>query len=164
LVHHFKPSAAAKFARRDDLVLEHLGLVRAIAISVHQNLPVNVDLDDLVQAGVIGLFDAANKFDAGRQQVFSLYAKHRIRGAILDSRLELDWASRDMRRRQKRWRPPSRTSPTTLQPAPTEAEVADKLGMDLDRCRARSMAMALGVVYIFDLRVGRCNCRCCRLC
>ncbi len=49
----------AKTARRDRIVLEHLPLVKAIAVRVHENLPVHVDLDDLVHAGVLGLFDAA---------------------------------------------------------------------------------------------------------
>jgi RNA polymerase sigma factor for flagellar operon FliA len=51
---------------RDQVVLEHLSLVKAIAIRVHENLPVHVDLDDLVQAGVLGLFDAVEKFDASK--------------------------------------------------------------------------------------------------
>ena len=68
---------------------------------VHENLPVHVDLDDLVHAGILGLFDAANKYNPDKQVVFSSYAKHRIKGAILDSLRQLDWASRDMRRRHK---------------------------------------------------------------
>ena len=56
-------SQAAKNARRDRMVLEHLPLVKAIAVRVHENLPVHVDLDDLVHAGILGLFDAANKFN-----------------------------------------------------------------------------------------------------
>ena len=94
-------SEAAKLARRDRVVLEHLPLVKAIAVRVHENLPVHVDLDDLVHAGILGLFDAASKFNPEKQVVFSSYAKHRIKGAILDSLRQLDWASRDMRRRHK---------------------------------------------------------------
>src|ERR1700749_3087672 len=86
---------------RDRIVLEHLPLVKAIAIRVHENLPVHVDLDDLIHAGVLGLFDAASKFNPEKQVVFSSYAKHRIKGSILDSLRQLDWASRDLRRRPK---------------------------------------------------------------
>ena len=92
---------AGRLARRDRVVLEHLPLVKAIAVRVHENLPVHVDLDDLVHAGILGLFDAANKYNPEKQVVFSSYAKHRIKGAILDSLRQLDWASRDMRRRHK---------------------------------------------------------------
>ncbi len=126
---------ATRLARRDRVVLEHLPLVKAIAIRVHESLPVHVDLDDLVHAGILGLFDAANKFNPEKQVVFSSYAKHRIKGAILDSLRQLDWASRDMRRRHKQVEAATRALASTLQRAPTEAEVAEKLGMDVDRWR-----------------------------
>ncbi len=128
-------SQAARMARRDRVVLEHLPLVKAIAVRVHENLPVHVDLDDLVHAGILGLFDAANKFNPEKQVVFSSYAKHRIKGAILDSLRQLDWASRDMRRRHKQVEAATRDLAATLQRAPTEAEVAEKLGMDVERWR-----------------------------
>jgi len=67
-------SQASKIARRDRIVLEHLPLVKAIAVRVHENLPVHVDLDDLVHAGVLGLFDAASKFNPDKQVAFSSYA------------------------------------------------------------------------------------------
>ena len=128
-------SQAARLARRDRVVLEHLPLVKAIAVRVHENLPVHVDLDDLVHAGILGLFDAASKYNPEKQVVFSSYAKHRIKGAILDSLRQLDWASRDMRRRHKQLEAATRDLAATLQRAPTEAEVAEKLGMDVDRWR-----------------------------
>ena len=126
---------AAKQARRDRVVLEHLPLVKAIAVRVHENLPVHVDLDDLVHAGILGLFDAASKYNPEKKVVFSSYAKHRIKGAILDSLRQLDWASRDMRRRHKQVEAATRDLAATLQRAPTEAEIADKLGMDVERWR-----------------------------
>ena len=85
----------------DRIVLDHLPLVKAIAIRVHESLPVHVDLDDLIHAGVMGLFDAVTKYDDTKQVLFHAYAKHRIKGAILDSLRQLDWATRDLRRRQK---------------------------------------------------------------
>jgi RNA polymerase sigma factor FliA len=137
--HSSHPRAAvapsAKQARRDRVVLEHLPLVKAIAVRVHENLPVHVDLDDLIHAGILGLFDAANKYNPEKQVVFSSYAKHRIKGAILDSLRQLDWASRDMRRRHKQVEAATRDLASTLQRAPTEAEIADKLGMGVDRWR-----------------------------
>jgi len=126
---------AAKLARRDRVVLEHVPLVKAIAVRVHENLPVHVDLDDLVHAGILGLFDAASKFNPEKQVVFSSYAKHRIKGAILDSLPQLDWASRDMRRRHKQVEAATRDLAAELQRNPTEAEVAQKLGLDAERWR-----------------------------
>jgi RNA polymerase sigma factor for flagellar operon FliA len=122
-------------ARRDRVVLEHLPLVRAIAVRVHENLPVHVDLDDLVHAGILGLFDAASKYNPDKQVVFSSYAKHRIKGAILDSLRQLDWASRDLRRRHKQVEAVTRDLAAELQRNPTEAEIAAKLGIDVDRWR-----------------------------
>ena len=95
----------------------------------------HVDLDDLVHAGILGLFDAASKFNPEKQVVFSSYAKHRIKGAILDSLRQLDWASRDMRRRHKQVEAATRDLAAELQRNPTEGEVAQKLGMDAERWR-----------------------------
>lgn len=125
----------SKIAKRDRIILEHLPLVKAIAVRVHENLPVHVDLDDLVHAGVLGLFDAATKFNPEKQVAFSSYAKHRIKGAILDSLRQLDWASRDLRRRHKQLEAATRELSAELQRAPTEAELAAKLGVDVDRWR-----------------------------
>jgi|SRR6185312_189877 len=127
--------AEVSSARRDELVLKYLPLVRAIAIRVYENLPVHVDVDDLVHAGVMGLFDAATKYDADKQVSFQGYAKHRIKGAILDSLRDLDWASRDLRKRHKQFEAVSRELTAALQRPPTEAEIAEKMGMDVARWR-----------------------------
>src|SRR5260221_4665616 len=126
---------ASILAKRDHIVLEHLPLVRAIAVRVHANLPVHVDLDDLVHAGILGLFDAANKYNADKQVAFSSYAKHRIKGAILDSLRQLDWASRDIRRRHKQVEAATRDLSAKFERAPTEAEIAEKMGVEVERWR-----------------------------
>jgi RNA polymerase sigma factor FliA len=120
---------------RDQMVLDHLPLVKAIAIRVHESLPVHVDLDDLVHAGVLGLLDAVEKFDDSKNVAFQSYAKHRIKGAILDSLRQLDWASRDMRKRQKQMDAATRTAATKLGRMPTEAEVANEMGMEIEKWR-----------------------------
>lgn len=122
-------------ARRDQVVLDHLPLVKAIAIRVHENLPVHVDIDDLVHAGILGLFDAASKFQPEKRVAFSSYAKHRIKGAILDSLRQLDWASRDLRRRHKQVEAITRELSTLLQRTPTESEMAEKMGVQVERWR-----------------------------
>ena len=126
-------------ANRDSVVLEHLSLVKAIAIRVHENLPVHVDLDDLVHAGILGLFDAAEKYDNAKGVAFSAYAKHRIKGAILDSLRQLDWASRDLRKRHKQLEAITRELTATLNRAPTDEEIADRLGLKVERWRRMSM-------------------------
>jgi RNA polymerase sigma factor for flagellar operon FliA len=127
--------SVSQHAKRDRIVLEHLPLVKAIAVRVHENLPVHVDLDDLVHAGVLGLFDAVNKFDPDKQVAFSSYAKHRIKGAILDSLRQLDWASRDLRRRHKQVEAATRDLAAELHRQPTETEIAAKLGVQQERWR-----------------------------
>jgi RNA polymerase sigma factor for flagellar operon FliA len=132
---------SAKMSQRDRVVLEHLPLVKAIAIRVHENLPVHVDLDDLVHAGVLGLFDAATKYNPDKKVAFSSYAKHRIKGAILDSLRQLDWASRDLRRRHKQLEAATRELAAELQRQPTEQEIADRLGVDVERWRQMMLDM-----------------------
>ena len=121
--------------KRDQIVLEHLPLVKAIAIRVHENLPVHVDLDDLIHAGVMGLFDAVIKYDHSKNVAFHAYAKHRIKGSVLDSLREMDWASRDLRRRQKQVESVTRELTGQLGRAPSESEVAKEMGMDLKHWR-----------------------------
>jgi RNA polymerase sigma factor for flagellar operon FliA len=122
-------------SERDALVLKHLPLVRAIAIRVYENLPVHVDVDDLVHAGILGLFDAALKYCGEKQVSFHAYAKHRIKGAILDSLRDMDWASRDLRKRHKQLEAVTRDLAAVMERTPTEAEIADKMGMDVTRWR-----------------------------
>ncbi len=127
--------------QRDQIVLDHLSLVKAIAIRVHENLPVHVDLDDLIHAGVMGLFDAVTKFDGSKNVAFHSYAKHRIKGAILDSLRQLDWASRDLRRRQKQVESTTRELASKLGRTPNDTEVADKLGVGMERWHRMQMEM-----------------------
>src|SRR5260370_4602096 len=120
---------------RDRIVLDHLPLVKAIAVRVHENLPVHVDLDDLIHAGILGLFDAASKYDPNHKGIFHSYAKHRIKGAILDSLRQLDWASRDLRRRHTQLEAATRDLSTKLGRSPQETEVAESMGVGMDRWR-----------------------------
>ena len=114
---------------REERILKHLPLVRAIAARVRETLPVQVEIDDLVHAGVLGLFDAVDKFQPDKNVVFHLYAKHRIRGAILDSLRQLDWASRDLRKRYKTFESAANEQAQRLKRAPTEDEVAQAVGV-----------------------------------
>src|SRR5215469_15115682 len=126
---------SAMNAFRDKLIMEHLPLVKAIAIRLYESLPVHADLDDLIHAGMLGLIDGAEKFDERKHIMFKSYAKHRIKGAMLDSLRQLDWASRDLRRRHKQLETITQELAASLQRTPTEAEVAEKLGMDVERWR-----------------------------
>jgi RNA polymerase sigma factor for flagellar operon FliA len=102
---------------------------------------VHIELDDLINAGVLGLFDAVEKYDNSKNVEFQSYAKHRIKGAILDSLRQLDWASRDMRRRQKQIETVSRDLSAKLGRAPTETEIAEHMGVTTERWRRMSMEL-----------------------
>jgi RNA polymerase sigma factor for flagellar operon FliA len=130
LILDLQHSAASE---RDRLVVEHLPLARAIAARVNKNLPSSVDLDDLVHAGILGLFDAALKYNENKQVIFRYYAKHRVKGAILDSLRDMDWASHTLRKRHKLLEEITREMSATRERGPTPEEIADKMGIDVNR-------------------------------
>lgn len=132
---------------RDALIVEHMPLVSAIAIHVQRSLPVHIEFDDLVHAGMMGLFDAAVKYEPDKKVVFATYAKHRIRGAILDSLRQLDWASRDLRKRYRQVEALKAELTAKLDREPTQTEIAEAMGLDARRWRAlmvdfRSLGLA----------------------
>lgn len=82
---------------RDSLVFLHQGLVRAIARGIHRSFPSNIELDDLIGYGQLGLAQAARDFDPDRGIQFSTFAYYRIRGAILDGANQMNWLKRSTR-------------------------------------------------------------------
>lgn len=86
---------------RDAQIEAHLPQVKFMAIRLAAKLPPWVELNDLIGAGVLGLLDAVDKYDLTKGVMFKTYAEMRVRGAILDSLRELDWAPRSMRRRAR---------------------------------------------------------------
>lgn len=83
---------------RDQLVMEHVGLVKAMASRLANRLPPQVEISELVSVGVIGLIDAAGRFKPSLGVPFSAFARRRIHGAMLDSLRGLDWAPRAVRK------------------------------------------------------------------
>lgn len=116
---------------RDGWLLEHLPVVRSIARRIHERLPQHVELDDLVSSGVIGLIDAAAKFDGSKNIQFTTYAQFRIRGAILDSLRKVDWGSRELRRRGRQITEAIQALSRRLERHPTEEEIASELDLPL---------------------------------
>src|SRR5262245_6260971 len=86
---------------REALILASIALVKHVAHRVATRLPATVEIHDLVNAGVVGLLDAVEKFDPERGIKFNTYAEVRIRGAILDSLRNLDWAPRSLRKKSR---------------------------------------------------------------
>lgn len=125
--------ATACFSRRDELISEHMYLVKATARRVQKSLGVHVELEDLVHAGTLGLFEAATKYQDDKQVPFPVYAKHRIRGAILDSLRQLDWASRDARKHYRQMESVTQNLTAKLGRTPTQLEIAQAMGVDQKR-------------------------------
>ncbi len=117
---------------REQVLLEHLPQVKYIARRIHDRLPAQVPLDDLIHAGVVGLIDAVEKFDPGKNVQLKSYAKFRIRGAILDSLREMDWSPRHLRRQARRIEEAHRDLKLRLGRVATEPELAMELGMNLE--------------------------------
>jgi len=86
---------------RDRLVKEYAPLIKYIAQKIAARLPANIELDDLMSSGVIGLMDAIEKYDSSRDNKFKTYAEFRIRGAILDELRAQDWVPRSVREKAK---------------------------------------------------------------
>lgn len=86
---------------KDEIIVEYAPLVRFIAQKIASRLPANIELDDLISCGVIGLMDAISKFDPTRDNKFKTYAEFRIRGAILDELRSQDWVPRSVREKTK---------------------------------------------------------------
>jgi len=116
---------------RDQVLLEHLPMVRYLARRIHERLPQHVELDDLVSAGVVGLIDAFSKFDHTKKVQFKSYAQFRIRGAILDSLRTLDWSPRELRRKGRAVEEAIRSVTHKLGRVPAEPEIAREMDMDL---------------------------------
>ena len=116
---------------RQRLLEEQLPQVRYLARRIHDRLPSHVPLEDLVNAGIIGLIDAVDKFDPRKHVQLKSYAKFRIRGAILDSLRELDWSPRDLRKKARNLEQVERDCRAQLGRAPTEPELAAGMKMEL---------------------------------
>jgi RNA polymerase sigma factor for flagellar operon FliA len=117
---------------QEQLILSHMDDVKQVARSILRRLPSSVQVDDLIQAGSIGLIDAAKRYGPYRNLPFRQYARIRIAGAIFDSLRELDWASRYFRTRQQKLDNATRALESKLGRKPDSDEVADSLGMDLN--------------------------------
>lgn len=116
----------------DDLVREYLPLVKRIAYHLMTRLPASVEVDDLIQAGLMGLLDAVERFDDGQGAHFETYATQRIRGAMLDELREADWASRNVRKAARQIEQAIHTLEQRLGRPPSEQEIANEMHLDIN--------------------------------
>jgi len=125
------PGRGRQEPESQNLLLAMAPLVKRVAFEMRQHLPPHVEMDDLVGAGTLGLVDALRKFDPSRKVKLESYARHRIRGGILDALRTLDPASRDMRRRVRKVEKTYRELEARLGRPVQGEEVARALGISL---------------------------------
>jgi len=133
------------------VLLEMLPLVKRLAFKIRQHLPAHVEVDDLLANGVLGLVDAVAKFDSAKRVKLESYARHRVRGGILDGLRGADPASRDMRRKNKRIQQLYRELEVKLGRPVTDEEIAAALSMSLSQWH-RTLNEVRGLASDFGAR------------
>ena len=117
---------------KSHLLKQHQPMVRRMALQMLAKLPASVELDDLIQAGMIGLLDASTRYQDNRGAQFETFASQRIRGAMLDELRANDWGSRGLRQSARKVEGAIQTLEHRLGRAPTEGEIAKELKMTLE--------------------------------
>ena len=114
---------------REEIVHKYLHLVKYVAGRISVNLPPNVEINDLVNDGILGLIDAIEKYDDARGVKFETYAITRINGAILDALRSLDWVPRAVRQKARELERTHQALEVELGRAPRPDEVAERMGL-----------------------------------
>ncbi|WP_028491598.1 RNA polymerase sigma factor FliA [Thioalkalivibrio sp. ALE19] len=116
----------------DQLVADHVELVNRIAHHLMARLPASVQVDDLVQAGMVGLIEAARQFEGGQGATFATYAGIRIRGAMIDELRRSDWTPRSVHRNSRRISEAMQTVEAREGRAARAPEIAEELGVPVE--------------------------------
>ena len=117
---------------KSHLLKQHQPMVRRMALQMLAKLPASVELDDLIQAGMIGLLDASTRYQDNSGAQFETFASQRIRGAMLDELRASDWGSRNLRQQARKVEQAIQSLEHRLGRPATEGEIAKELKMDLD--------------------------------
>jgi RNA polymerase sigma factor for flagellar operon FliA len=116
---------------KNDLLADHAPLVKRLAHQMKAKLPPSVEVDDLIQAGMIGLLDAVNRYEETHGAQFETYAVQRIRGAMLDELRGSDWLPRSIRQNMRKIEVAMTTLQQKLGRQPSETEIAEQIKMSL---------------------------------
>src|SRR4030067_242134 len=116
---------------KDQCLRDYAPLVKRIAHQMMTKLPYSVQIDDIIQAGMMGLLDAASRYDEVHGAQFETYATQRIRGAMLDELRAADWLPRSLRRDMRRIEMAISRMQQKLGRSPNESEIAKELGVSL---------------------------------
>ena len=142
---------AAGTLDKDQLVTRYAPLVKRIAYHLMAKLPASVQVEDIIQNGMMGLLDAIGRYEEGLGAQFETYAVQRIRGAMLDGLRENDWLPRSLRREMRRIETAVHSLEQLHGRQPTERELAESLGMTLpDYQKMLQEARGYQLVYFED--------------
>jgi RNA polymerase sigma factor for flagellar operon FliA len=140
---------------RNAMIKQYQPLVRRLAHHMMAKLPANVQVDDLIQVGLLGLSEALTRYEAAQGVQFETFATQRIRGAMLDELRENDWMSRGSRKSQKEIEQAMRRLEHTLGRTPIESEIAAELKMSLGEYQTLlGKVRGTQLVYIEDMTRG----------
>jgi RNA polymerase sigma factor FliA len=128
----------------------HLDLVKHVVFQVSVHFPRHVEREELARAGALGLVEAAERYDESRGVPFERFAAQRIRGSILDSVRAADWAPRSVRNLARNLEAAEQRLANRNGPAPTEQELADEMGMDIDRLKKLRHRVFRSVILALD--------------
>ena len=126
-----KPTQQA--TSQDEQIAKYAPLVKRIAYHMMARLPASVEVDDLIQVGLIGLMDAVSRFDGNQGAQFESYATQRIRGSMLDELREADWLPRHVRQKSRQIESAISRLQQRNGKSPTEQEISAELGMPIDQ-------------------------------
>lgn len=132
----------------EQFVIEYTPLVKRIAYHMMARLPASVQVDDLIQAGMIGLLDAITRYEGSYGRQFESYAAQRIRGSILDELREADWLSRGLRKKMRQIEAAVNLLEQRNGCAPNEQELADELKVSLEEYHS-TLQSARGAQLIY---------------
>ncbi len=135
---------------RERLVVAYSPMVKFVAGRLGAGLPSHVDDADLISYGLMGLIGAIERFEPERGIKFETFAMTRIRGAIIDELRSLDWVPRSVRSRAREIETAQSKLEHELQRAPTEAELAKKLGLSEEELQTSLLEIANSSVYALD--------------
>ncbi|MBX9959804.1 MAG: RNA polymerase sigma factor FliA [Burkholderiaceae bacterium] len=137
---------------RDALIRQYSPLVRRLAHHMMAKLPPSIQVDDLIQVGLIGLSEALTRFEANQGVQFETFATQRIRGAMIDELRENDWMSRGSRKSQKEIETALTRLEHRLGRSPSESEIATELGLELAEYQALLYKVkGTQLVYLEDM-------------
>lgn len=138
-------------AEREKMIEAHLSLVDFLVGRMMTQVPAFVGRDDIRSAALMGLLDAANRFDPRRGVLFKTFAERRIRGAVFDEVRRMDWFSRTMREKQSRLSKATEALGKRLGRAPEDIELAEELGLELDNFHELKLQVSqLGYVSLHE--------------